>query len=84
MEYRVDAAVDRKLETISRISNALKNYVGAIKFEHQLMMRSRSDRRLDIGLEFHEHPVTNLKDTIGPLLIRLHLHTVAHTLQVLL
>ena len=83
MEYRVHRRRNRKFQFVCHLSHAGQDTEWSKEFEGQLLIAARSQGRLHIGLNFNEYQITNLKLSLGPMLISLLLHALLSAIQML-
>ena len=64
----------RRLELVGDSSNLLQHLVWSKITERELLMGTRSKRRLDVGLELEEDHVADVEGSLGTVLVSIQLH----------
>jgi hypothetical protein len=84
VENRMYGGVSRQLKPVSHESDTLHDAKRVEEAKRQFLMRSRRQRTLDVGLQLKKNQIASFKAAFRAVLIRLFLHAVFGTMQVML
>jgi hypothetical protein len=83
MEHWMHHGTLRKLKFVRHCTHSMQHCKGTKEFERQLVIGPGSNGSLDIWLQFEVHKIPHSKLPLTPTLVRLLLHTVLGSQQVL-